>query len=103
MRSLYLTRDVGKKFGAGGQPAMASAVWRANPLWSWKTFFICTCSRSVKFVIFSVYLQYFARASMVWLFSAQWRSHVALLARPASVSVCLGQTCIVTLWPRGAT
>jgi len=99
--TVRLSRGVETKFGVGGQPAMVSVVARAYnrvqgaepPVGVQgklkKTFSICTSSRSGKFVIFSVYLQYFARASMDWL-SVQW-CHLALLACPASV-VCLCET-----------
>jgi len=47
--------------GAGGN----APVWvrEVKPSKAEKTFSICTSRRSDKFVIFSVYLQYFARAS----------------------------------------
>jgi len=107
-----LIRGVGTKVGVGGQPAMASAVVRTyngglgaelpaevqgavppvgSERWSplkLRNFFHLHLQQKGKFVIFSVYFQYIARASMDWLFSAQWRSHLALLARPASL-VCL--------------
>ena len=62
-------RGLGAEPPAGVQSRERSPRWGvrgAKPPWSWKLFSICTSSRSGKFVIFSVYFQYFARASVLF-------------------------------------